>query len=95
MYEYNVTWSRPGLIGLAAGPFITNHFVRSKAAKTAPSRLTLIDLFDRLAIDLAAAIFREITGEQLTLTNSSLTSNALQEARKALGDVIVCRDRGL
>ena len=88
MRGYSVTWSRPGLIGVTAGPFTANRFVRSKAAKTAPSRLVLTGPFDWLAIDVADAIVREITGGELNLRFSSLTSIALQEALKALADVI-------
>lgn len=82
-----MTWSRPGLIGVTARAFIANRFICSKAAKLAPSCITLIHLCDWLAIDLGDADVWEITGGELTLRTSSLTSIALQKALKALADV--------
>ena len=82
-----MTWSRQGLIGVTAHSSRTNRFDSSKATKTPPSHVLLIKPYDWLAVDLAIAKKSEITGGELSRKSLSLTSTALQEARKALANV--------
>lgn len=88
-----MTWSRSGLIGVTARSRRANRVRWGKAAKTAPRSITLNNHYDWLAIDLANAEILEITGGEWSRKISSLTRVALQEARKALANVIAHCDR--
>lgn len=93
MCGYNVTRSRPGLIGVTARSFRANRFNCSKAAKTPPSHIMLNNPYNWLSIDKAGEDIGEITGGGISKMKSSLTRIGLQEALRALADTIAHNDK--